>query len=414
MGIFGNDEEKYHDKAGYYFKKGNFEKAIKYLDKGFEINPNSVNALNDKGFALKNIGMFDEATKYFNKALEIEPNQPVILLNKALLLMDNVKNYEEAIKCYDILLKMDKEVFKKGIKYSTVQYPDILLRIWNDKGLALFNLGKYEEAIFCYNESLKMDPNSIDALKGKELAEKELNNTQGTYPNYNAPINNEMNFCPECGTKSIAGAEFCYKCGARLTQTGIVGDISTSVNGSENKNFNYQNTEKSLIGSDKPQKMFKHPLLSIFDTIATISAFLTIICLIGIVASLIILFFIGNLFVYHILEIIIGSIVPFIIIFLISSWISGGLKGRLRQKIMETGIPAKARILEVENKEYDYHAGIRTVELTLEVNPKTGVPYQAKSTVKTYASDASLMFHPGKTVKVFIDPEDASQVEVEY
>ena len=223
-----------------------------------------------------------------------------------------------------------------------------------------------------------------------------------------------MVFCTKCGKENPNGSKFCYNCGANLTQIYTFGEINTATNCSGNENFNYQNTEKPLTNGNKTQKRFKHPLLSIFDAIATISAFILIIEVIGMFIALAILFFIGNLFVYHILEIIIGSMVPFIIIFIISSWISGGLKGRSRRKTMETGIPAKAHIISVNNKEYDHHAGIRTAELTLEVNSKNNASYLAKSTVKAYASDASLIFRPGKTVKVFIDPEDASHVEVEY
>ncbi len=356
MGIFGSDEEKYYDKAHGYFDKGNFEKAIEYLDKVLEINPNSINALNNKGVALKNMGMFDEALNYYNKVLEIEPDHVMTVLNKANILMDNIKDYEKAVEYYNILLKMDREVFMEGLEYPDVEYLNILPHIWNEKGLALFNLKKYQDAIFSYNETLKIDPNNMDALNGKELAENKLGNRQ-TYGN---------------------------------------------------ENFNYQNIEKPLINRYTAQKKSKRSFMSILDTITNISIIIFFLALIGTC----IIVFTGLYESYA--AIIYSSFILSIAIIVISSIISDGAEEVLRQKIMNTGISAQARILDVNNLEYNHVTRRGIAELILEIYPKTGASYNTKSTVNVGVSDASLVFRPGSTVKVFIDPEDASQVEIEY
>ena len=296
MGIFGSDEEKYYDKAHGYFDKGDFEKAIEYLDKLLEINPNSIDALSNKGITLNNMGRFDEALSYYNKVLEIEPNNTITLINKAYILMHDIKDYEEAVKYYNILLKMDKKVFKEKIDYSNFKYPDILLHIWNNKGLALFNLGKYEEAVSCYNETLKIDPGNLKALNGKKLVGNKLNNIQSNPGSDYAQIDNRMNFCPKCGTKSVAGAEFCYNCGTRLIHDDVVEDISTYINGSENKNFNHQNNKKSLVNRNKPSKRLKHLFTSILDAIPKFSLIFFYVSIIGIVISFIIAFIDPQLF----------------------------------------------------------------------------------------------------------------------
>jgi hypothetical protein len=253
-----------------------------------------------------------------------------------------------------------------------------------------------------------MDPNNIDALNGKKFAENELNDIKNnSHPNYNTQINGGMNFCPKCGTKSVTGAEFCYNCGAKLIQDNTVGDINTSINGSGNENFNYQNIEKSVVRMNEPKK-FKHPLISTLDAINNIFLVLLFVSTVILILS----------YIIPLSEIIRYGSGIFVIIFLAiavgSSTISNMLKRRLRQKIIQTGIPAKARVIKVNNLEYSHHQGIRTAKLTLEVDPETDTPYQVKSTVKVGVSDASLIFRPGSTVKVFIDPGDASQVEVEY
>lgn len=220
-----------------------------------------------------------------------------------------------------------------------------------------------------------------------------------------------MVFCTECGKENPNESLYCYNCGARLIHDNVVGDINRQTH--DNKNVNYQNGEyfeKPLIKKDETQKGSKHLLISILDAITNISVYLLIMIPIGIV----ILFFIDYPLFYSTFGILIGSIFLFIVIGYVSSVISDKLKGRLRQKIMKTGVSAQARILEVRNLEYNHVDGIRTAELLLKVNPYTDASYHAKSTVKVGVSDASLILRPGTTVQVFIDPEDASQVEVKY
>ena len=225
-----------------------------------------------------------------------------------------------------------------------------------------------------------------------------------------------MVFCTECGKENPNESLYCYNCGTKLTQTDVVGDINTSINCSGNENVNYQNKEyfeKPLIKKDETQKGSKNLLISIIDATNEISLVLFLVSLA-----------VGFLFVYipfigqHLSNIIVNtsaiSCIIFLVIVVVSSAISNRLKRRFRQKIIQTGIPAQAHVIGVDNLEYDHHSGIRTAELTLEVYSKTDTPYKAKSTVKVGVSDASLIFPPGKTVKVFIDPEDASQVEVKY
>ena len=43
---------------------------------------------------------------------------------------------------------------------------------WNDKGIALGKLEKYEEAIACFDEVIKLDPEDFAAWKNKGTALK--------------------------------------------------------------------------------------------------------------------------------------------------------------------------------------------------------------------------------------------------
>ena len=51
-----------------------------------KIDPNHVNALNNKGLALNNLGKYEEAIDWFDKALEIDPIMLMLWVTKVSLL----------------------------------------------------------------------------------------------------------------------------------------------------------------------------------------------------------------------------------------------------------------------------------------------------------------------------------------
>ena len=68
---------------------GNYTGAIEYYDKILGIDPNDVDALNNKGVALDNLGNYTGAIEYYDKVLGIDPNDVDALDNKEVAL-DNL------------------------------------------------------------------------------------------------------------------------------------------------------------------------------------------------------------------------------------------------------------------------------------------------------------------------------------
>lgn len=62
------------DKGNELFDEEKYEEAITYYDKALVIEPNSIEALQNKGVALYNSGKYEEAVTYFDKVLTIDPN----------------------------------------------------------------------------------------------------------------------------------------------------------------------------------------------------------------------------------------------------------------------------------------------------------------------------------------------------
>lgn len=172
MGIFGNDDRSYYNKASGKFRKGEYYKAIDYYDKALNLNPNYVIAWNDKGASLARLKKFDDALICYDKALEINPDFALSLINKSSI-MNKFQRFEEAIVLYNKLLQLDENTIKKGIKGSNYKYPQVLYGILSNKGLSLNRLKKYDESILCYDEILKKNPKYKVALHNKKITQIE-------------------------------------------------------------------------------------------------------------------------------------------------------------------------------------------------------------------------------------------------
>ncbi len=110
--------------------------------------------------------MFNVQSKLKKKFLMVQGN---VALKKS--------DFEEALKCYDEVLKLDSidldGLIHKGIILKVLKrnseafecfnkvldiYPESD-KAWINKADILADLGKYEEALECYNESLKLNLN---------------------------------------------------------------------------------------------------------------------------------------------------------------------------------------------------------------------------------------------------------------
>ena len=74
------------------------------MTKSWDIDPSNVNALNNKGIALKNLKRYDESIQYYDKILAIDPSNVNALNNKAIALK-NLKRYDESLQYYDKILE---------------------------------------------------------------------------------------------------------------------------------------------------------------------------------------------------------------------------------------------------------------------------------------------------------------------
>jgi len=84
-----------------------FEKALPYLDKILEVQPNNVPILLNKGSVLIALDRSNESITYFDRLLKIEPNNIKGLASKAAALA-NMGETQSALDLYDKILSIDK------------------------------------------------------------------------------------------------------------------------------------------------------------------------------------------------------------------------------------------------------------------------------------------------------------------
>ena len=84
-----------------------FEKALPYLDKILEVQPNNVPILLNKGSVLIALDRSNESITYFDRLLKIEPNNIKGLTSKAAALA-NIGETQNALDLYDRILSIDK------------------------------------------------------------------------------------------------------------------------------------------------------------------------------------------------------------------------------------------------------------------------------------------------------------------
>ncbi len=120
------------------------------------INSTFVSEKIEEGNLLINKSKYEDAIKLYDQVLKIDPKS-VEALNGKGLAFDKLGRYEDAITWFDNALKIDP---------TSAQ-------VLNNKGISLANLNRFEEAITLYDKAIKIDPNFVDALynKGGALAE---------------------------------------------------------------------------------------------------------------------------------------------------------------------------------------------------------------------------------------------------
>ena len=118
---------------------GQYEEALRAIDRALDINPMNEVAWVNKGNALTRMGRLVDALRSFNAAIKVNPAYEVAWNNKGNALA-RLGQYEEALRCYEKALDLDPAY--RGA--------------WVNKGFVLAKLGRFDEAAACADRALDL------------------------------------------------------------------------------------------------------------------------------------------------------------------------------------------------------------------------------------------------------------------
>ncbi|WP_054871940.1 tetratricopeptide repeat protein [Caloranaerobacter sp. TR13] len=149
-----NDIKDYSDKAIELFEKGKELEALKYVNKGIDLDNLNSDLYNLKGRIFLSLFQYNKALEMFEKATEIDPKFYNAYFNKAIT-YEQIGQYKKAIENYDIVLSGQKDdiecYYGKAICYYYLEDLNRALKVIN-AGLLISPDDKY---LIEFKDSLK-------------------------------------------------------------------------------------------------------------------------------------------------------------------------------------------------------------------------------------------------------------------
>jgi len=215
-----NQELNNFNRAKLFHKDGNWDKAEKIYIDIIKKNPQENEALHYLGVLFFNKGNFLKALSYINRSIQLKDNNAKFYLNKANVLY-KLKKYNDAVACYKKSIFLDKSLIlayinlgalyteNKKLKDARDTFKLVLKNDPNDVD-ALIGLGivyssqnLYVEAIRFYTKAITIDPFCIDAINNRGIAYQNLGEYERALEDYIATLKIDMNFAIGYNNKGV-------------------------------------------------------------------------------------------------------------------------------------------------------------------------------------------------------------------
>lgn len=171
----------YNNLGKYYEERGRNSEALELLNKAIKIDPNYVEAVNNRGSVLINLNRHEEALNDLKRIIQANPGHSVALYNTGTA-YEALKKYDSALYYYDLTIQADPEFYRALNNYGVIlmdhkrQYTEAekyfkkALQVKPDFARGYNNMGiiqrmEYEDieaALDYFKKSVKVDPGFID------------------------------------------------------------------------------------------------------------------------------------------------------------------------------------------------------------------------------------------------------------
>ena len=163
---FSQNEAELNSKGIQFAKAGNLDKALETFKKIIEINPNSIGANTNIGNIYRIKKDYQSAINYYSKSFEISPNLNV-LFSRANTYLDS-EQIEKSIIDYTYIIKKDKN-------FNSIYF---------DRAYAYIRIKNYEKAKIDLEKQLVLKPNDFKSLANLINVKKLLGQTDSLSNDY--------------------------------------------------------------------------------------------------------------------------------------------------------------------------------------------------------------------------------------
>ncbi|MBU3558516.1 tetratricopeptide repeat protein [Polynucleobacter sp. Nonnen-W13] len=188
-----------------------FIKAVEFINKALQINPDFVSCHLNCGIALQSLGRFDEALNSYDQAINFKPDYAEAYSNRGNTLKE-LKRFNEALLSYGkaISLKPDyAEAYSNlGVTLQALEHFEEALVSYDqaislkpdyaeahsNRGNTLKALERFDEALASYDSAIDIKPNYTVAYYNRGLALQELERFDEALVSYDQAISLESDY----------------------------------------------------------------------------------------------------------------------------------------------------------------------------------------------------------------------------
>lgn len=165
----------------------NPERAVEFIGKAIDINPNNAMAHYNRGVALNALKQHEAAIQSYDKAIALEPGHADAYNNRGNALGD-LKQHEAAIQSFDKAIAL-----KPGYAEA-----------YNNRGIALKELAQYAAALQNYDKAIVLRPDYAEAYNNRGVALKELRQHEAALQSYDQAIALKPDYADAYNNRGIA------------------------------------------------------------------------------------------------------------------------------------------------------------------------------------------------------------------
>ena len=101
------DTKAWTELGNAYFDTNQFEKSVSAYRKSLELDPSNPNVWTDMGVMYRRSGKPEEAIKAFDQAIAADPKHEVSRMNKGIVLLHDLNDFNGAISAWEGLLEVN-------------------------------------------------------------------------------------------------------------------------------------------------------------------------------------------------------------------------------------------------------------------------------------------------------------------